>query len=96
MRPTSPSAGSRPSRRGNWPISKMPIAGRDFGGFVSRALRPLHGEVPAAGGRQADLASKLADLGIKGNSHVLMQEKNTDDIAAVIYQWLEKAIPATK
>jgi pimeloyl-ACP methyl ester carboxylesterase len=39
---------------------------------------------------------KLADLGIKGNSHNMMQEKNSDDIAAVIYQWLEKAIPATK
>ena len=33
---------------------------------------------------------KLADLGIKGNSHNMMQEKNSDDIAAVIYQWLEK------
>ena len=39
---------------------------------------------------------KLADLGIKGNSHNMMQEKNSDDIAAVIYQWLEKALPATQ
>jgi pimeloyl-ACP methyl ester carboxylesterase len=38
---------------------------------------------------------KLADLGIKGNSHNMMQEKNSDEIAAVIYQWLERAIPAT-
>ena len=33
---------------------------------------------------------RLADLGIKGNSHVMMQEKNSKEIAAVIYQWLEK------
>ena len=38
---------------------------------------------------------KLADLGIKGNSHVMMQEKNSKEIAAVIYQWLDKAVPAS-
>jgi pimeloyl-ACP methyl ester carboxylesterase len=37
---------------------------------------------------------KLADLGIKGNSHNMMQEKNSNEIAAVIHQWLEKALPA--
>ena len=37
---------------------------------------------------------KLADLGIKGNSHVMMQEKNSKEIAAVIYQWLDKAVRA--
>ena len=39
---------------------------------------------------------KLAELGIKGNSHVMMQEKNNKEIAAVIYQWLDKALPATR
>jgi pimeloyl-ACP methyl ester carboxylesterase len=39
---------------------------------------------------------KLADAGLHGNSHNMMQEKNSDEIAAVIYQWLEKAIPATQ
>jgi pimeloyl-ACP methyl ester carboxylesterase len=39
---------------------------------------------------------KLADLGIKGNSHVMMQEKNSADIAAVIYGWLEKNVAAAK
>jgi pimeloyl-ACP methyl ester carboxylesterase len=38
---------------------------------------------------------KLADLGIKGNSHNMMQEKNSNDIAAAIHQWLEKALPKT-
>jgi len=37
---------------------------------------------------------KLGALGIKGNSHNMMQEKNSNDIAAVIYQWLEKAVAA--
>ena len=39
---------------------------------------------------------RLADLGIKGNSHVMMQEKNSKEIAAVIYGWLEKSVVAAK
>jgi pimeloyl-ACP methyl ester carboxylesterase len=35
---------------------------------------------------------RLADLGIKGNSHVLMLEKNNREIAAVIAAWLDKAL----
>jgi pimeloyl-ACP methyl ester carboxylesterase len=37
---------------------------------------------------------RLADLGIKGNSHVMMNEKNNKEIAAVIAQWLGKTLPA--
>jgi pimeloyl-ACP methyl ester carboxylesterase len=33
---------------------------------------------------------RLADLGIKGNSHVMMLEKNNQEIAAVIAGWLDK------
>jgi pimeloyl-ACP methyl ester carboxylesterase len=36
---------------------------------------------------------RLADLGIKGNSHVMMNEKNNKEIAAVIAQWLGKILP---
>jgi pimeloyl-ACP methyl ester carboxylesterase len=39
---------------------------------------------------------KLADLGIRGNSHNMMQEKNSDAIAEVIYQWLAKTLPASR
>jgi pimeloyl-ACP methyl ester carboxylesterase len=35
---------------------------------------------------------RLADLGIKGNSHVMMLEKNNMDIAAVIAGWLDKTL----
>ncbi len=33
---------------------------------------------------------KLADIGIKGNGHMMMMEKNSDDIARVIADWLDK------
>ncbi len=36
---------------------------------------------------------RLADLGIRGNSHVMMLEKNSREIAAVIARWLDKALP---
>ena len=35
---------------------------------------------------------RLADIGIHGNSHVMMWEKNNKDIAAVIAQWLDKTL----
>jgi pimeloyl-ACP methyl ester carboxylesterase len=37
---------------------------------------------------------KLVDLGIRGNSHVMMNEKNNKEIAAVIAVWLDGALPA--
>ena len=40
-------------------------------------------------------AIRLADQGVRGNSHVMMIEKNNKDIAAVIANWLEKT-PATQ
>ena len=30
----------------------------------------------------------LPELGIKGNSHMLMQDRNSDQIAEVIQKWL--------
>jgi len=35
---------------------------------------------------------RLANLGIKGNSHVMMNEKNNKEIAAAIAQWLSKTL----
>ena len=67
--------------------------GAHIGGVVSRALRPLHREISGPGRREATHI-KLADLGIHGNSHVMMNEKNNKEIAAVIAVWLDGALPA--
>ncbi len=37
---------------------------------------------------------RLVELGIRGNSHVMMNEKNNKEIAAVIAKWLDQAVPA--
>jgi hypothetical protein len=38
----------------------------------------------------------LADVGIRGNSHVMMMEKNSKQIAAVIARWLDKTFAPVK
>jgi pimeloyl-ACP methyl ester carboxylesterase len=35
---------------------------------------------------------RLADIGIHGNSHVMMLERNNKDIAAVIARWLDRTV----
>jgi pimeloyl-ACP methyl ester carboxylesterase len=37
---------------------------------------------------------RLAEIGIHGNSHVMMLEKNNKEVAGVIAQWLDKTLPA--
>lgn len=37
---------------------------------------------------------RLADVGIRGNGHMLQLEKNNHDIAKVMMDWLEKVISA--
>src|SRR5262249_9972546 len=36
---------------------------------------------------------KLAEIGIHGNGHMMMLEKNSDQVAQVIADWLDKAMP---
>ncbi len=38
----------------------------------------------------------LPEIGIKGNSHMLMQDRNSLDIAAWLVAWLNKNVPAKK
>jgi len=45
-------------------------------------------QVRAAGGR-VDIVD-LPDIGIRGNSHMMMMDKNSDQVAGVIQGWLEK------
>jgi pimeloyl-ACP methyl ester carboxylesterase len=37
---------------------------------------------------------RLGDAGVHGNGHMMMLEKNSDDIAKVMREWLVKALPA--
>jgi alpha-D-ribose 1-methylphosphonate 5-triphosphate synthase subunit PhnG len=35
---------------------------------------------------------RLSDVGIKGNGHMLMLEKNNLEIAAVVERWLQESV----
>ena len=35
---------------------------------------------------------KLDELGIQGNGHMMMFEKNSDEVAQVILEWIEKNV----
>jgi hypothetical protein len=37
---------------------------------------------------------KLADVGIRGNGHMMMLEKNNSEISTVMSKWLDKALPS--
>ncbi len=37
---------------------------------------------------------KLSDIGVHGNGHMMMLEKNNMEIADVISRWLTKSLPA--
>ncbi|MBX9845369.1 MAG: alpha/beta fold hydrolase [Xanthobacteraceae bacterium] len=39
---------------------------------------------------------RLADIGIRGNGHMMMLEKNSDAIAGVIEQWMKKTLNAKR
>ncbi len=47
----------------------------------------FHDAIRAAGGKPEVI--NLPAIGIKGNSHMMMMDKNSGDIAAVIQKWLE-------
>jgi hypothetical protein len=35
---------------------------------------------------------RLQDIGIRGNGHMMMLEKNSDEIAGVLVGWVNKAV----
>ena len=66
---------------------QRPGGGGDERGVLSRAVRSLHRRLPEAGQVATDFI-RLADVGIRGNGHMMMLEKNSDDIARVMDEWI--------
>ena len=55
--------------------------------------RALVAAANAAGGKAELLV--LPDIGIKGNTHMLMQDNNSIDIADLLLDWIGKHVTAT-
>lgn len=58
-------------------------------GHTAMVCKTLVDEVNAAGGNATSIW--LPDLGITGNGHMMFWDKNSDQIADVIVDWIEKA-----
>jgi pimeloyl-ACP methyl ester carboxylesterase len=89
-----PSAGGDPASAGR--LSNTPVLAV-YGDYIEQDPRwptiraneiKFLEQVRSAGGRY-DIVD-LPKLGIRGNSHMMMMDKNSDQVAGVIQGWLEK------
>ncbi len=53
-------------------------------------MRNLHNKILEMGGNSTWI--HLPEIGIKGNTHAMMQEDNSREIADIIYDWLKKNV----
>ena len=58
------------------------------------SCQALIGRLKAAGG-QAQMLNP-PDRGIRGNSHMIMQDKNNQQIADLILQWIDERVSKRK
>lgn len=59
-------------------------------GLTNAGCRAGVDAINAAGGTATDV--HLPDIGIHGNSHMMMWEENSDEIAQVIVEWIERHV----
>jgi hypothetical protein len=81
----------------DWPVSNiarvpaLSIHGvNQIGRPGSPSCREKYAEVTAAGGDAT--WQSLYDLGIYGNSHMMFWEENNDEIAGIIFDWIEQHV----
>jgi pimeloyl-ACP methyl ester carboxylesterase len=96
QRITPPSRSKRLRPYQSWPYS-VTIATRQQGSrrgprgkSLSNSYQALIGQINAAGG-QAEMLNP-PDRGIRGNSHMILQDKNNLQIADLILQWIDKRV----
>ena len=64
------------------------VSGHAFWGAVRTNIDRYQGQIRAAGG-SADTID-MAIEGVRGNSHMIMMDNNSDDVAARIQAWMER------
>ena len=88
-------AGGRRNRRGNFRLKGIPIMLLHAEASFAMPTAHCWGGFLKQSGVENDFV-KLADLGIHGNGHFMMLEKNSLQIADVIADWLQKKVNAAK
>jgi pimeloyl-ACP methyl ester carboxylesterase len=66
-------------------FAKVPVLSL-WGDYSVGAKQTVNGDARRNGGRAA--LTLLPDIGIKGNSHMMMMDKNNLQVAEVVLKWL--------
>jgi len=72
----------------------IPVLDISAGATYHRVYDPCIPKFLKQAGVKTDFV-RLEEVGIRGNSHMMMLEKNSDDIIKFIVSWLQKSVPTT-
>ena len=88
--PTKCAAGCRSSRRASWRGGRTSrCSAISANGTYHRVYDPCIPKFLNQAGVKADFV-RLEDVGIRGNSHMMMLEKNSDDIIEFVVGWIKR------
>jgi pimeloyl-ACP methyl ester carboxylesterase len=73
---------------------KIPVLAISANGTYHRVYDPCIPKFLKQAGVNAEFV-RLEDAGIRGNSHMMMSEKNSDDVIEFVIGWIRKNAPAT-
>jgi pimeloyl-ACP methyl ester carboxylesterase len=66
---------------------------KTWAGHSREHCQPLVDAINTAGGKA--YSAWLPDFGVRGNSHQMMSERNSDDVAKVVLNWIEAKVLKT-
>jgi hypothetical protein len=72
----------------------IPVLAISANGTYHRVYDPCIPKFLNQAGVKTDFV-RLEDVGIRGNSHMMMLEKNSDDIIDFVVEWIKDNVPAT-
>jgi pimeloyl-ACP methyl ester carboxylesterase len=73
---------------------KIPVLAISANGTYHRVYDPCIPKFMKQAGVPAEFV-RLEDAGIRGNSHMMMSERNSDDVIEFVIDWIEDNVPAT-
>jgi hypothetical protein len=71
----------------------IPVLSISANGTYHRVYDPCIPKFLNQAGVKTDFV-RLEDVGIRGNSHMMMLERNSDDVIEFVVEWIKKNAPA--
>ncbi len=72
----------------------IPVLAISANGTYHRVYDPCIPKFLNQAGVKTDFV-RLEDVGIRGNSHMMMLERNSDDVIEFVVEWIKDNVPAT-